>query len=172
VNGYPDSIVARDWRVVYRKLCNSLYTVAPTTVSFLMSVFFSFYLSFALVLATRAESESLAGIVWAVLFLVLAAVATRLALPKNRFSKFHKPDTQEPFFRRIVVLNIDGCRKDALDRLDLPGQAFLKTNGTTHEFGLRTVYRALRQHIHRHVSQISWRERQQPGAIHTLRRLA
>src|SRR5262249_36515844 len=39
--GIPDSIVARDPTISIRKLYNSIFTIAPTTVSVLMSVYFS-----------------------------------------------------------------------------------------------------------------------------------
>ena len=56
--GIPDSIVARDIRVPFIKMYNSLFTLAPTTVSFSMSVFFSFYLSFCLLVGTSLPPKS------------------------------------------------------------------------------------------------------------------
>jgi 2-polyprenyl-3-methyl-5-hydroxy-6-metoxy-1,4-benzoquinol methylase len=83
-------------------------------------------------------------IITACLLLTFAALITRLRLPKNRFSKFFKPDTlTEPLFNRVLVLNIDGVRKDIFDSLQLPTISWLKKNGTYHESGLKTVYRAL-----------------------------
>ena len=65
-------------------------------------------------------------------------------LPQNLFSRFLKPDLPEkPLFRRVVILNIDGARKDIFDSLDLPALEVLKSRGATHVRGLETVYRAL-----------------------------
>ncbi|MCP4625198.1 MAG: methyltransferase domain-containing protein [bacterium] len=143
--GIPDSIVARDPRVAFIKLYNSFWTVAPTTVSFAMSVCFSIYLSFSLMAAAAATTPghvnwlSVAGAV-----LLLSALATRLVLPRNHYSKFHKPDTPEKApFQRLIILNIDGARKDIFDSLDLPAVAMLKEKGSWHPQGLETVYRAL-----------------------------
>lgn len=141
--GIPDSIVARDWRIGGFKIWNSLFTVAPTTVSFTMSVFYSFYLSFGLTVAATAQGDDVWVLAGCALLLLMAAGGTRLALPKNHYSKFHKPDVTGPRFKRLLILNIDGCRKDVFDPLDLPTARFLKENGTSHSQGLSTVYRAL-----------------------------
>ena len=141
--GIPDSIVARDPRVAFIKMVNSLVTVAPTTVSFSMSVFFSSYLSLLLYAAAAGAAPS----PWlgaAAAWLLLAAAVTRLSLPTNRPSRFHKPDTPErPPFRRVLMLNIDGARKDVFDALDLPVMRRLAVEGASHPQGLHTVYRAL-----------------------------
>lgn len=142
--GIPDSIVARDIRVPFIKMYNSLWTVAPTTVSFSMSVFFSFYLSVIMAIFTSCKTYNnflLVNSISAILFIV--ALITRISLPKNRFSKFHKPDIGHPFFKRIVVLNIDGVRKDIFDSIALPTIERLKKEGASHTMGLETVYRAL-----------------------------
>lgn len=143
--GIPDSIVARDIRVPFIKMYNSLFTVAPTTVSFSMSIFFSFYLSFCMV--ATVSSKSTKDYIWlggAGIVLFISALITRLMLPKNRFSKFHKPDIRdEPIFKRVVILNIDGVRKDVFDSLNLPGISRLTKEGASHASGLETVYRAL-----------------------------
>ncbi len=140
--GIPDSIVARDPRVAFIKVLNSLVTVAPTTVSFVMSVFFSSYASLLLYAAAVAPPSPWLGATAA--WLVIAAALTRLLLPTNRPSRFHKPDTPEhPPFRRVLLLNIDGARKDVFDALDLPVMRRLAEEGASHPQGLHTVYRAL-----------------------------
>ena len=143
--GIPDAIVARDIRVPFLKMYYSLFTIAPTTVSFSMSVFFSFYLSFCLTAAVSCRTIKdyvwLGGMGIAVF---ISALITRLLRPKNRFSKFHKPDIKgEPIFKRVVILNIDGVRKDVFDSLNLPTVSRLIREGTSHACGLETVYRAL-----------------------------
>lgn len=144
--GIPDSIVSRDVRVPFIKMYNSLFTIAPTTVSFLMSVFFSFYLSFCMAAAASCRTEKdyiWLGVLGMLLF--INALIVRLMLPRNRFSKFHKPDIRvgKPIFNRVVVLNIDGVRKDIFDSLHLPAIDRLKKEGANHVIGLETVYRAL-----------------------------
>ena len=62
--------------------------------------------------------------------LFFGAIITRLMLPKNRFIKFHKPDIPDkPIFEKLLVLNIDGARKDVLDSVDLPVIEKLKKEG-------------------------------------------
>lgn len=143
--GIPDSIVARDVRVPFIKMFNSLFTVAPTTVSFSMSVFFSFYLSFMMQATSSCrDGADYYRLGWTCLYILGCAVATRLLLPKNRFSKFHKPDIPHAaLFRRVVLLNIDGVRKDVFDALDLPTMKRMAAEGASHPSGLETVYRAL-----------------------------
>lgn len=143
--GIPDSIVARDLRVAFIKWYNSLFTVAPTTVSFSMSLFFSFYISFCLLAVTLAKSaRDYFALGLSAALLLISAILTRALLPKNHFSKFHKLDTPEkPFFKRAVILNIDGVRKDIFDALDLPTRDRLIREGASHPAGLETVYRAL-----------------------------
>src|SRR5438477_2168559 len=83
--GIPDSIVARDPRVSFIKMVNSLVTVAPTTVSFSMSVFFSSYVSLLLYAAAASPPSPWLGV--AAAWLLLAAAVTRLSLPTNRPSR-------------------------------------------------------------------------------------
>jgi len=143
--GIPNAIVARDIRVPLLVMYNSLFTVAPTTVSFVMSVFFSFYLSFLMAAgASCRTAQDYAWLAVAGILLFAAALIARLARPKNRFSKFHKPDIGErPLFQRVVILNIDGVRQDIFQSLDLPAISRLTRTGASHAFGLETVYRAL-----------------------------
>ena len=143
--GIPDSIVARDPKVAFIKMFNSLFTIAPTTVSFSISVFYAFFLSFGIYLSISATMFidyvylSIGGVV-----LFLMALVTRQFRPKNFFSKFLKPDTPDkPTFEKIIILNIDGVRKDVFDSLNLPVYSNLKKKASWHERGLETVYRAL-----------------------------
>ena len=143
--GIPDSIVARNIRVPFIKMYNSLFTIAPTTVSFFMSLFFSFYLSYCIAVPIFCRTAK--DYIWlgssGVLFIIAASIS-RLMLPKNHFSKFYKPDiAKEPVFKRVVILNIDGVRKDIFDSLNLITMKRLMREGAYHKRGLETVYRAL-----------------------------
>jgi SAM-dependent methyltransferase len=143
--GLPDAIIARDIRVPFLKMFHSLYTFAPTTVSFPMSFFFSFFLSFYL--ATAASCHSRRDYLWLAalsLLLLTAAFISRCLRPANRFSRFYKLDTPEkPLFKRVLLLNIDGVRKDVFDSLGLPAMGRVAREGASHPRGLETVYRAL-----------------------------
>ncbi len=143
--GIPDAIVSRDPRVPFLKALNSILTIAPTTVSFVVSLFFSFYLSFCLTLAAVVPSGKRApALILTGFLLLLGSVVTRAFRPQNLFSRFLKPDVPEkPLFRRVVILNIDGARKDIFDSLTLPAIDALKKRGAYHVQGLETVYRAL-----------------------------
>lgn len=144
--GIPDSIVARDPKVAFIKTYNSLFTIAPTTVSFLMSVFYSFFLSYCVFVSVSCVHNILEyGFVFcALVVLFIFAFITRLCRPKNHYSKFLKPDTPvKPIFEKLVILNIDGVRKDVFDQLDLPVFNKLKKEASWHVKGLETVYRAL-----------------------------
>lgn len=143
--GIPDSIVGRDMRVPFIKMYNSLSTVAPTTVSFSMSVFFSFYLSSCMALPNLCKAQK--DYLWlgvSSIIILIGALITRSIRPKNHFSKFHKPDIKDnAIFKRAVILNIDGARKDIFDSLDLPAINRLTREGAIHVSGLETIYRAL-----------------------------
>jgi 2-polyprenyl-3-methyl-5-hydroxy-6-metoxy-1,4-benzoquinol methylase len=143
--GIPDSIVSRDPKVGILKIFNSLITIAPTTVSFSMSLFFSFYVSYIAILSqSYIYNNNIYWLAITSILLILSACLTRIFLPKNRFTKFHKPDMLDtPMFKRVVVLNVDGARKDIFDSLDMPAIKRLRDEGADHVKGLETVYRAL-----------------------------
>jgi len=143
--GIPDSIVARDPKVAFIKIFNSLYTFAPTTVSFPMSLFFSFHLSFWTYASCemRGDARGLAVPVSFALLLALAFMA-RGRIPQNLPFRISMPrPLSEPPFKRLLILNIDGTRLDVYNSLKLPTAARLKREGACHSKGLLTVYRAL-----------------------------
>ena len=143
--GIPDSIVARDPKVAFIKMHNSLFTIAPTTVSFLMSVFYGFFLSYCIYLSVSSTLFlDYIYLVCAFIFLFISAFITRLCRPKNHYSKFLKPDVPDKaIFEKLIILNIDGVRKDIFDELKLPVFTKLKKESSWHTKGLETVYRAL-----------------------------
>jgi 2-polyprenyl-3-methyl-5-hydroxy-6-metoxy-1,4-benzoquinol methylase len=142
--GIPDAIVSRDMCVPFLKFFNSLFTIAPTTVSFPVSIFFTFYLSFFLKASLICQSNfDYLVLIFVSLWILCAALITRCTLPKNQFSKFYKPDIGKAYFKRIVLLNIDGVRKDIFDSLHLPCISNIEQEGASHRFGLETVYLAL-----------------------------
>lgn len=142
--GIPESIVARDFvRVIPNKLWNVIFTIAPTTVSLSISLFFSTYLSFALYYKPGFNvDDGLNGAVFWIASLVGAVLAYFLK-PRTFVSKFMKPPIDKEYFKRIVVLNIDGCRLDVFNEEDLPNIRNATRVGASFPNGLQTVYRAL-----------------------------
>jgi Type I phosphodiesterase / nucleotide pyrophosphatase len=51
--------------------------------------------------------------------------------------------TPKAMFKKVVILNIDGARKDIFDSLNLPAMNKLAQEGASHPRGLETIYRAL-----------------------------
>ena len=139
--GIPDSIVGRDPTVSIRKLYNSLFTIAPTTVSFLISVYFSTLCALVLCFKPNPFVDAYALLLWFSLF--VAALVTRRYLPKSFASETFLPRTEKAVVDRVIVLNIDGCRLDRFYEARLPLVERLKTEATYFENGATTVYRAL-----------------------------
>ncbi|MDD5070409.1 MAG: alkaline phosphatase family protein [Candidatus Omnitrophica bacterium] len=136
----PEMIVSRDLTVGFRKIWNSLFTVAPTTVSFSMSVFFSTLYSLALI-ANKNFSLREGIPFWLVLF--FAAVITYFFKPKTFISCEFKPLIKRAVAKRVIVLNIDGCRLDRFIEAKLPFLSQLQEKSTYFPEGIETVYRAL-----------------------------
>ena len=76
-------------------------------------------------------------------FLIIAAGITFYFRPRTFTSKFGKLPPNKEHFKRVVLLNIDGCRFDHFTSLDLPTARRLESEGTSVENGATTVYRAL-----------------------------
>lgn len=138
--GVPDSIVARDISVLPRKLWNSIFTVAPTTVSFSVSVFFSTILSWAVYFRPDPTS-GWGALVWA--SLAAGAALSRLVLPKNKPRVVFMPKISKPLGNRLLLLNIDGCRLDRRYQVGMPNISALEREGSYFPAGLETVYKAL-----------------------------
>ncbi len=142
--GLPDSIVGRDIKIAFVKIYNSLTTIAPTTVSVPISLFFSWTLCLSLLASQSAASLPITNSVIALLSLMIAAGITRFFKPRTFVSKFMKiPPPDKGYFKRVVLINIDGCRMDYFKELDLPAARRLEKEGTSVENGAQTVYRAL-----------------------------
>ena len=138
--GIPDSIVSRDPTISFRKLWNSIFTIAPTTVSLSMSLFFSWL--FSLILVFRPSPLENNGLLfWVTIF--LAAGITYYFRPKSFVSENFKPETNGKIVDKVIVLNIDGCRLDKFKEANLPFLTALKEKNTYSPDGLQTVYRAL-----------------------------
>ncbi|KMP11016.1 hypothetical protein UR09_04555 [Candidatus Nitromaritima sp. SCGC AAA799-A02] len=141
--GLPDSIVGRDIRIAFVKIYNSLTTIAPTTVSVPITLFFSWLLCIDLLGSKYAAEVPLEYSIVTLLSLGIAAGLTWFFSPRTLVSKFGKIPASKEHFRRVVLLNIDGCRFDYFKSLDLPTARRLEAEGTSIENGATTVYRAL-----------------------------
>ncbi|MBI4244228.1 MAG: alkaline phosphatase family protein, partial [Planctomycetes bacterium] len=138
--GIPDSIVARNPSVVFYKYYNSLFTLAPTTVSFIVSVYVSTFATLFLLFSSNPNVIN-PLLILAMLFIV--ALFTRLKIPGNIYPIFEKYPLSKKHFQRVVVLNIDGCRLDIFNSLHLPNISSFRKQSSYSEEGLSTVYRAL-----------------------------
>lgn len=138
--GIPDSIVARDFSIPLRKVWNSLFTIAPTTVSFGISVYFSTFLSMLLYFQPVPYTSD-GFLLWGGMF--LSAFITRLAIPRTFVSRDFKPPQDGRVAERVILLNIDGMRLDRFYEARMPFMRWLEKNATYFPRGLKTVYRAL-----------------------------
>lgn len=138
--GIPDSIVARDISIGFRKLWFSLLTIAPTTVSFSMSIAFSVLYAYTLMVVPDPR-QSGGALFWG--GLLIAALITRLFLPRSFVSADNRPVPKRAMAQRVIVINIDGCRFDRFTSARLPFLTSLQAQGAYFPNGIETVYRAL-----------------------------
>lgn len=136
----PESIVARNVTIGIRKIWNSIFTIAPTTVSLPMSVYFSTL--YALILIARPNPLNSNGLFFWVTIWVAAFITHRFR-PKSFTSSDFKPEIKVRICEKVVVLNIDGCRLDRFYEARLPFLTSLQKESTYFPDGLQTVYRAL-----------------------------
>ena len=138
--GIPDMIVARDKTVGFRVLWNSVLTVAMTTVSLSISLFFS--VLYAAVLAARPGLSTRQGMLFWGTF-VWSAVIARIFRPRSFCSPQHQPQSGRAIAERVIILNIDGCRLDRFYEAQLPFLTTLRARAAYFPRGIQTVYRAL-----------------------------
>jgi ubiquinone/menaquinone biosynthesis C-methylase UbiE len=141
--GLPDSIVGRDIKIAFIKIINSLPTIAPTTCSVSISLFFSWTLCLNLLASQNAAVTPYPASFFTLLSIIVAAGITRYLRPRTLPSKFGKFPPQKEYFKKVVLLNIDGCRFDYFKNLDMPNARRLESDGTSLKNGATTVYRAL-----------------------------
>lgn len=139
--GIPNSIVGRDISIPLRMLWNSIWTIAATTISLPVSVYFATFLSFNLYAAPIPISASGMSF-WGALF--LCAFFVRLVKADTFVSDELRPvqPINEPV-GRVIILNIDGVRLDRFYEAKLPFLSALEKEATYFPRGLLTVYRAL-----------------------------
>jgi Type I phosphodiesterase / nucleotide pyrophosphatase len=220
--GIPDSIVGRNPRIIYKKLWLSLFTIAPTTVSLVMSVSFglmlsiffcftpkwitvplvvymvcmvmfslialssfssffpfrgvvlkkltlsslpkimflvAFYLVFGslvilaatlLIFKMEPDTSLAAFLLWIITLPILLLYASiinwllwRSKTRRSFISETYLPKPESPIAKRVVIINIDGCRLDIFNTCGLPFLDKHKKEWAHFPGGLQTVYRAL-----------------------------
>ena len=146
INGGPQVIVGRDITIPLYMLAKCITTVVPTTLSLPISVFFGYFLTFAVLITGHVvhDSLSLTPLLAMLAINVGCSLLVRKYLPDNVTANQYRPD--QPLsrpFKKVVILNIDGGRWDMIQKLDLPTVSRLIQNGSHVKNGLLTVYRAL-----------------------------
>lgn len=146
INGGPQVIVGRDITIPLYMLAKCITTVVPTTLSLPISVFFGYFLTFAVLITGHVvhDSLSLTPLLAMLAINVGCSLLVRKYLPDNVPANQYRPD--QPLsrpFKKVVILNIDGGRWDMIQKLDLPTVSRLIQNGSHVKNGLLTVYRAL-----------------------------
>ena len=146
INGGPQIIVGRDITIPFYMLAHCLTTVVPTTLSLPISVFFGFFITFAVLITGHVAHESLpfTPILVTLAINVVCAFVVRKSLPSNiPVNQFRPAQPISKPFKKVVILNIDGGGLDMVNKLNLPTIKRLTRDGTHVKNGLLTVYRAL-----------------------------
>ena len=134
-------LILKDLTTPLRIAANSVLTLAPTTASFWVSLFFTSL--FNLTLIYRPRPVGLKGGLF-FFSLVLAGALGRKALPRNRDQVFRNPKPKEgPKIKRVILLNIDGCSLKKFRQAGTPNLDKLKKEGAFFVNGAETVYRGL-----------------------------
>lgn len=136
----PESIIARDFSIGIRKIWNSIFTIAPTTVSLSVSVGFSAL--YSLIMIAQPNFTSNSGR-WFWLTICAVSLVTYCFKPRSFVSSDFMPKIKEKISERVIFLNIDGCRLDRFYEAKLPFLTSLEEQGSYFPGGLQTVYRAL-----------------------------
>jgi predicted AlkP superfamily pyrophosphatase or phosphodiesterase len=97
---------------------------------------------YTMTLVAGPGPRQLYGLLFWICMAVGACVA-RLCLPRSFQSPDIRPRPAEALARRVVVVNIDGCRLDRFRDARLPFLSGLASQGCSFPGGLETVYRAL-----------------------------
>ncbi|MCL5090674.1 MAG: alkaline phosphatase family protein, partial [Patescibacteria group bacterium] len=139
--GIPDSIISRNPKTSIKKLYLSIQTIAPTTVSLVISVYFATLFSYLLYFQPKPFELMKAIPLWISLW--IAAFICNKVKPKSFVSPKLVTLPLKKKFAKVIVLNIDGCRLDRFHEAKLPFLTQLQKRSTYYPKGLQTVYRAL-----------------------------
>lgn len=136
----PYFIILKDPTLPFRIIFNSLFTLAPTSSSALISIYFSLFFSFVIYTQPSFNNPFSVFLLFSIL---LASLITRKLLPKIHLSKDFKPEIKKNFTDRIIYINIDGCRLDKFESSDLNVVKLFKEKGAYFKKGATTIVRAL-----------------------------
>lgn len=146
INGGPQVIVGRDLSIPFRMLALCMVSLVPTTLSFPISVFFAYFMTFAVFITGDVVDGSLplTPLLVTLVVNIVCALVVRKYLPDNVPKIQYRPaQTISKPFKKVVILNIDGARWDLVQKLQLPTLTRLTREGSYLRNGLMTVYRAL-----------------------------
>ena len=135
-------LILRDLTTPLRIAFNSLLTLASTTASFWMSLFFTSFFSFSLLYQPNPISQSQSR--WFFISIFLAALFIRPFVPQNRDQQYNLPKRKNPKpIKRVVLLNIDGCSFQKFSQAKTVFINNLKKKSVFFNRGALTVYRGL-----------------------------
>ncbi|MCC6451028.1 MAG: alkaline phosphatase family protein [Candidatus Aureabacteria bacterium] len=138
----PHMIASRDPTVPLRMLFNSLWTIAPTTLSLPVSVGFGGLLAWAGIAGPASFSSRQGWTFW--VLLAAAALYARSHAPRTFIPAYQRPAAPLPrAYRRVVLLNIDGLSLAAYRRAAMPFVKGLAARYAEVDGGAITVCRAL-----------------------------
>jgi hypothetical protein len=138
--GIPHVVASRDRSVWLRMLLSSTRSLAPTTLSLPVPLFFSTVLAVNLA-ATPAKPN-----LWYAahyLLLLAGAAVVRLLAPRTYVPQPFQPRAERPICRRVILLNIDGLSWYWFRRANMPFLHGMMEQYTYAPRGAITVYRAL-----------------------------
>ncbi len=146
INGGPQVIVGRDITIPFYMLAQCFTTVVPTTLSFPISVFFGYFLTFTVLITGHVvhDSLTLTPLLATLAVNIVGSLLVRKYLPDNIPANQYRP--AQPIsrpFKKVVILNIDGGGFDMIQKLDLPTIRRMTRDGAHVKNGLLTVYRTL-----------------------------
>jgi hypothetical protein len=138
--GIPHVVASRDRSVWFRMLLSSTRSLAPTTLSLPVPLFFSAVLALNLA-ATAAKPDHWYAVHY--LLLLAGAVVVRLMAPKTYVPEPIQPRVERAVCGRVILLNIDGLSWYWFRRANMPFLHGLMEQHTYAPRGAITVYRAL-----------------------------
>lgn len=136
----PYIIITKNPKVLLTIPINSLFTLAPTNSSAVISVFFSSLFSFFVFFRPNPVADF--GAAALLLGVFLAAAAVVRFIPKHEYAK-HLPKSKEAISKNVVYFNIDGARFDKFMKAKTPFLKKLMHQSAYAGGGARSVYPAL-----------------------------
>ncbi len=145
VIGGAQVVILKDVTIPLRVAVNSIFTIAPTNLSALISIYFATLFSVILYFKPRFDKDKNAMLF--VFVMLFSAILTFLLLPTTPESEVYHPEIIGEISDRVILLTVDGWRFDrfseALEGGELPFLKELIDKGVFFEKGATGIYRAL-----------------------------